>query len=554
MKKIILVFLLGLLVWGCAQIVPLSGGEKDTIPPSITISAPKNFSTHYTGNRIVLEFDEYITTKNLKQNVIVSPPLKNTPEYITKSKKVIMVLHDTLLPNTTYNINFGEGIVDFTEGNPLDSNVFVFSTGDYVDSLFVEGNIKDAFSLQPIGGVMVMAYHPLEDSVPRTHRPDYFTLTDAQGNFKIDYMKEGEYKFFALEDKNSNYLFDLPNERIAFVDSTFNPLSSDSISAMFFTEDHEKQYIKSKKAEFFGKMTIVFNRDLESYSPNSPGIFEPLRGVKWDPSTMIQEYLAADSMFLWFPKGYNDTLKLVAVDDTMIIDTLKMRLPSKEDFVKDVEKERTTFDLLVKPDIDGKTHHYFEPLTFTTNHPISSYTYDSIVFVENDDTLTLEDITLKQANTPEEQELNSMRTKLFNYKWKKDTKYQITLLPGAFNDIFGLTNDTIAIRFNTKKMEDYGNLVLQIESEQNIPFIFQLLDKQQKKILDEQTFTGNHTIQYPLMDPDEYSFRMIYDQNGNGKWDTGEYATHRQPEKVVYYPELVQVRANWDMELKWHLK
>mgnify|MGYP001050690860 CR=1 FL=1 len=540
-----------LLAWSCAQVMPITGGEKDTTPPQITESAPKNFATNYTGGRIILEFDEYIQTKGLSQNVVVSPPLKNEPEFISKTKRVVMIINDTLKPNTTYNINFGEGIQDFTENNPLDSNVFVFSTGDYVDSLSFSGVVKDAYTLQPVKDVLVMAYSNVADSVPTVERPSYFSKSDANGKFSINYMKEGDYRVFVLEDLNKNYLFDLPNEKIAFKDSSFSVLDSDTLAFKFFKEDNAPQYIKSKKAEFFGKVSVVFNRPLSNYSPGYGGSFNILKGSVPEKA-MLQEYLADDSLYLWFPQGLEDTLVLEAFDDTGIIDTLKMTLPDKNEFLEEVEKGKQKFNLKITPSTDGKTHEFFKPLSFTANHPLSKYSYDRVIFSVNGDTVELD---AEQAQTPPIEKLlletNTMRTKLFYYPWKPNTKYVITFLPESFTDIFGLTNDTLEFIFETKPIEDYGNLKLKIEPTVNSKYFYQLLIEGTTKPLDDGGFTGDTTLFYKYIKPGKYGVRLVYDTNGDGQWTTGDYEENRQPERVIYYPEPIEIRANWDMELQW---
>lgn len=550
--KLILASLsLGLLIAACAQVMPLSGGEKDTTPPKIEKSSPENFSTHFTTNKITLEFDEYIVTKGLTQNVIVSPPLKNEPEYISKSKKVTMIINDTLAPNTTYNINFGEGIQDFTENNPLDSNVFVFSTGEYVDSLYFTGVVKDAYTLEPVGDVLVMAYQNLADSVPTVERPSYFSKTNKDGVFSINYMKEGNYRVFALKDLNKNYLFDLPNESMAFSDEVYSVLNTDTLDYRFFTPDFKQQYFKTKKAEFFGKVTVVFNRDLTNYQRGYSGSFRVLNNSVTE-GEMIQEYHAADSLFLWFPQGLEDTLLLEAFDDTGIIDTLKLKLPSKEDFFEKVEKGKESFELDIDPSFENKTHHFFQDLYFSTNHPIAEYTYEKVIFSVAGDTVELDAEKARKGTLPASVGTHStLRSKPFNFAWKPETQYGITFLPGAFTDVFGLTNDTVEFKFSTKRIEDYGNLKLAIEPKDAGNYYFELLKQGAKKPVDSGSFTGDTTLFYQFIEPSKYSVRLVYDSNADGKWSTGDYSTNQQPEKVVYYPDVIDVRANWDMELEW---
>ena len=248
----------------------------------------------------------------------------------------------------------------------------------------------------------------------------------------------------------------------------------------------------------------------------------------------------------------DDTLFLEAFDDTGIIDTLKMNLPSQTDFLEDVEKGKREFELKLEPSYSSKTHVFFEPLSFTANHPLKEYSYEKVIFSVDGDTI---DIDAKKAQNPPNEQLirdvNSMRTKLFYFKWKPETRYSITFLPGSFTDIFDLSNDTLEFNFETKAVADYGNLKLKINPSVDQHYFFELLKEGSSEILETGAFQGDTTLFYKYIEPGKYGVRLVYDTNKDGIWTTGDYEEKRQPEKVIYYPEPIEIRANWDMELEW---
>ena len=213
--------------------------------PRILSAKPDNESTNMLDNKIILEFDEYVALKNANQELIVSPPLKYPVEFKMKNKKLQISWRDTLLENTTYLFQFGKGIADVNENNVLDSNIFVFSTGPYLDSFEVSGKVIDAFDLKPLEEVWVMLYDADIDSLPLTELPRYFSKTDASGNFYLKYLRPGNYKIFALSGKNGGYLYDAPGEGIAFLEgmiSATNPsdsIAKDTAYALkLFVEEH----------------------------------------------------------------------------------------------------------------------------------------------------------------------------------------------------------------------------------------------------------------------------------------------------------------------------
>ena len=211
-----------LLLCACARQGTPTGGPKDTTPPKVdTITSTRNFSTRFSGRRIELVFDEWVTLSDVGAQVVVSPTLPKRPEVKLKGKKVIVELpeEDTLRPNTTYTINFGTAVKDLHEGNPAENLRFVFSTGDYLDSLTVSGFVFDAFSGEPVDKISVMLYETRADSAVRKERPYYFARTNKTGQFSIQNVRPGNFKVAAIDDTSGDLKWDGQNERIGFPDA-----------------------------------------------------------------------------------------------------------------------------------------------------------------------------------------------------------------------------------------------------------------------------------------------------------------------------------------------
>ncbi len=223
-KRFAKLFLYGLIVSSCANVVSPSGGPVDKTPPEIILSSPENYSVFYQGQRIRIWFDEFVKLDNVTQKLLVSPPMGANPEIRLKGKSVIIEPADTFRANTTYSFFFADAIKDITENNPIPGFTFVVSTGSYVDSLSVKGKVLDAWTMKPVDLAYVMLYDDLNDSVPIKEKPIYISQTDKQGMFSIQNLRPGTYRMFALLDLNYNFLFDQPNEQVAFLDTFITPV------------------------------------------------------------------------------------------------------------------------------------------------------------------------------------------------------------------------------------------------------------------------------------------------------------------------------------------
>jgi Bacterial Ig-like domain len=203
---------------GCANIVPPEGGFRDSIPPLLVKATPLDSSRNFQGNRISFSFDEYVQVENFQQNVLVSPIQKTLPTYTSRLNTVSVRIKDTLEPNTTYTINFGEAIKDVNEGNIMKNFTYVFSTGPVIDSLSFSGNVLLAESGQPDSTLIVILHRQADDSAVIKERPRYMTKVDGKGNFVFHNLPGGTFYVYAMKDQSRMYRYN-PKDLFAFADS-----------------------------------------------------------------------------------------------------------------------------------------------------------------------------------------------------------------------------------------------------------------------------------------------------------------------------------------------
>ncbi len=513
----------------CAQIVPLTGGEKDIESPKELESTPKNGSLNFAEKEITVEFDEFIQLQNLQSQFLVSPLMEEKPEVVVKGKKLVIKLQDTLQPNTTYSLNFGEAIVDITENNPIPNYKYVFSTGNYLDSLTYSGTVVNAFDLTPKEKTFVLLYNQFEDSVPYKELPRYVSITDKEGKFSISNIANGTYKVFAISDINSNYLFDLPNEEIAFLDTAIQIETNKAGDLLYaFEEDNVQQYVVKSENKTYSKISLILNKATEDLN------IETLSDDLPDNWGIIDRNTTNDSITIWLTQRLEiDRLALVVGDSGGVIDTVTISLMSDKKF------EETTLSINTNV---SSSFHLNQPIIIRVNRPTTIQNLDSI--------LLLEDSVEVNINI---QKLDSINKNFkIDYPFKENTNYRLLIPSNAFQDYFGLSNDTLISDFKTKSISDYGTIALTVTPNFNAPYIVQLMKN--NKIVRENYAEGEKIINYEYLQPANYELKLIVDNNNDQKWTTGLYLDNRQPEKVIYYEKPITLKPNWDNEINWIIK
>ncbi len=547
---------LAALFTNCAQPGTLTGGPKDTQPPRIdSLKSTPNLSTNFTEKELRITFDEWIRLDDVFNQVVISPPQNEKPEIKLKGKTVILTLNDSLIANTTYSIFFGEAVKDITENNPARNLKYVFSTGDYIDSLEMSGTVLDAVSGQPLEDFLVMLYRSKEDSVVFKEKPIYFAKTSKNGSFKISNIGGDSYKVFGIKDENFNYLYDLENELIAYPSEDVVITDSTITKLKLFAFDEVGKFSRlAVDKKNYGKIKIGFN------APPRKVQVKPLNAAK---DLVYQQEVVNDSLFFWYDLPKGDSLSLVLENGTEIMDTLGLKLPSRSGFLAKRNTIKPQSKSAAKPATVGKKGrnnispqqgsektvaieplalHPDKPVKLEFNYPLRLLAPEKIVLVDS---------LGKEQKVNAKIDSASIRTLVIRGQWKEGKSYQIIFPPKVLSSIFPAYNDSIFVPLEIKTKEDFGSIVSTVEGlSDSSAYLIQLLDPFDF-VLEEDRVFGKETFErsYFNLNPTIYRIRVIEDSNNNGRWDAGDYAQKRLPERITLH-KLPPVKENWETEGK----
>jgi len=512
----------------CAKRGRPTGGEKDETAPILISASPDHESINFDAKKIKIYFDEYVKLKDMNKQLIISPPLKNTPDISpvgTASKLLTIKLFDTLKENTTYTLNFGNSVVDNNEGNILGGFKYVFSTGTYLDSLKISGDISDSFSRKTDNEIIVMLYEidsTFNDSIIYKEKPKYVSSTLDSTNYELTNLKEGSYLLLALKQPNNNYIFNPKQDKIGFYKDTITLPGDTSFSFSIFKEILPFKVLRGIETTQ-GHIIFGFEGDAKEIN------LKLLDEITTDYNSEVVFEKGKDTLSYWFKNIEKDSL-LFEITNQNYIDTLTVQLKSKK---KDSLILKSNFNSTLNPR---------DTFAINSNIPISKIDTSKITLF-NKDTIAV----------PFSTKLDSYKTSLYlNFKQNFQDNYSIQLLPNALSDVFGNINDTLNFKVRTKKLEDYGIISLTI-SNVNSPVIIQLITEKDELIA-SQKIASDQTLRFRNLPPKTYIARAIIDENDNGKWDTGNFLLKTHPEKVQYYDGALETRANWDVDYVFILK
>ncbi|WP_452225677.1 Ig-like domain-containing protein [Lacinutrix chionoecetis] len=515
---------IAIIIFSCANRGTPTGGEKDILPPIIVKSEPENYSTNFKGKEIRIYFNEYIKTKNLTKQLVISPPMNTQPNITplgTPSKYVTIKIFDTLQPNTTYAFNFGNSIVDNNEENPFIYYRYVFSTGDYIDSLSVKGVIKDALTFEVDDFVSVGLYEKdstYSDSLIYKKEPNYITNTlDSTTNFKIENVKAGTYMLRALRDENGDNKFQQKNEKIAFYETPV-VLPRDTAKIFELKLFAEKINYRASKPSLVSGEKIIFG--FEGDYKNTK--IELLSKVTDSFKGRYYKSEKTDSLYYYYnPKLKTDSL-IFKVTNNKVIDTFTVRLR---------DKARDTLTVTGSP---RGTIGIEKDFYVTANIPFQTINESKISIRDKDSSLV-------DFKTAYDSLKNSYALK---FNKTENNSYKIQLLPDALIDLFENSNDTLNYSVKTQNVYNYYNSRIILENA-TYPVIVQLTTKNYE-VVAEQYVEEPKPIDFNFLDPGNYYMRVIFDSNKNGKYDTGDYLNGIQPERVSYHPEEIEGLAGFD--------
>ena len=533
MKKLIHIVLSIVVISGCAKRGSPTGGPVDSIPPVLINASPKINSINFESKEIRLTFDEFIKLDNVDEQLIISPPI-NKSSYEVKplngvTKKVFLEFIDSLETETTYSINFGNSIKDNNEGNPLTFFSYTFSTGETIDSLYVRGNISDAFDKETDDYISIHLYRIdsiFNDSIIFNNRPTYISNSLDSTSYQFKNIKEGKYLILALKDIDNNYFFDPFYDKIGFIDSLITLPRDSIINFKLFKEEtsliwDKPHFINSEKIGFgyYGKLDLK-NIKIESSLPDSVNYTYTKENEK-------------DTLIFWLSKNSFDSLNFNLIEK----DTTKL-VTVKFDRAKD-----TLIDSLSISPKTANIIHLKETFKLSSNIPLKNIE-DSLITIRDIHSLIVPFTTAINDN------LDQIDIK---FEVSPSDNYRLFILPEAIKDIRGVSNDTLQYNVVSQSLEDYGNVYLDVIRNSNSKFILQMIDSNGDVIRVFKNVNQDATYNFDYVRPGKYIFRLIEDANNNDKWDTGNYLKKIKPERVYYFSNELEVRANWDLNETFNL-
>ena len=585
-------------LYSCASVGTLGGGDYDETPPKFLKGKPMPNELNASQKRITIEFDEYIKLDKPQEKIVISPPQVQQANVRASGKKVLIDLQDTLIPNTTYTIDFGDAIQDNNEGNPLENFVYTFSTGERLDTMEVAGTILNAMNLEPIKGMMVGLHADLTDSAFTSKPFDRVGRTDSRGRFTIKGVAPGEYHIFGLQENDQNYYYSQPTEMVAFDDSLVIPslelrMRQDTtwIDSLVIDTIIDRQYthylpdklilkafLNNKKDQRLAKSERTTKKDFTLYFTAPADTFPTIRGINFDEKdAFVIERLTdrIDTLKYWIKDSlifqldtlqmevtylYTDSLKeLVPRTDTLRLASREKPKSErelqkeKEDKEKEEKRRRERGDTLnVEPKIEFLSVDIYAPssvdvydyLTLTFPEPVASLDSTAFHLLQKVDTLW--------QDVPFELQPDSLSIRVFNIyaDWKPGESYSLQVDSAAVFGIYGRFIDKQKKDFSVKTLDSYGQVFFNISGAEEGDFV-ELLDTKDAVVRTENVVNGRADFYY--LTPGKYAARLVRDVNHNGKWGTGDYAQHLQPEEVFYYPQMIEFKANFDVLQDWDL-
>ena len=572
MKKYLYILIASLTLAGCANrgIGP-QGGPKDTIPPLPLKSEPENGSVNFQCDHIEVTFNEYLQLDNISSNLLMSPPQQTPPEVKARGKKLMVHFVDSLRDSTTYTLDFGAAVCDFTEKNPLRGYTYAFSTGDIIDTLEVHGKLYNAENLNPLPGILVGIHSNHDDSAFTSEPFLRIARTDSTGTWRIGNMREGTYRLYALDDVSRDYRFNI-GEGLAFADEMVSPavpdtavndtLKENELLLMFFREQRQRLYLQRTLRDEQHRIRLLF-----SASPDSLPSVRALRPSERDSSLSDSSWIDPTPYMLLQASAYGDTLDYWLTDSLAIgqdsiflearyrrtdsvyqyewyTDTLRAvwRAPRLSAKAREAqERQRRNRRLELKSNAK-QAFELYDTLALFSATPFSSIQMDSIHLYEREDTvLTPVAFTMKLPDSV------AMSVRLIA-TLQAGKNYELRVDSGAVTDIYGVANFAYTFKLNMKTPEDYSTLRVRLT-----PFDsrlrVQVLNSKDQVVRDLPAAAEGAFFQY--LKPDTYYLRCYMDIDGNGQWTTGSWDEKRQPEPVYYYPQKMQTKSNWDFEEDW---
>jgi hypothetical protein len=515
----------------CALQQPPTGGKKDIIPPKLIKSIPENKSLNFVGNEIILVFDEYVDIDPLiKQQLIITPGIEDY-NYKPIKKGIRITLNKPLKPNTTYTFNFRKAIKDLNEKNPAQNLKLVFSTGNYIDSLKINGNALYAENNKPLIDGIVSLYKVNDTLDIFKHKPLYFTRTDSAGRYVFENLQKGIYKVYALTDNNNNLTYQERSEKIGFTDTDIllQDSSRSAINILLSKIDQTAPLISGRGVEE-NYTTLEFNEGLKT-----------VKAIFLNPSDSIPYHQSNEKTVLFYNtihKFDSIPVRIIAEDSSKNILDKEIKIKftaSKKEKSEKNKSDKIKFETKVYPDKGEKILKDFK-VKIVFNKPIKSLNYQTVNILSD----TIRKIDLLKEDTS----WNIYHTEFtIQKKVNFSNKLRLQMPKGAFISIENDSSANIKNDYSLKNEEDYGIISGSINMQTPENFIIQLVTTDYKLVAEKVNIMN---YKFDFIEPGQYLVKVIIDKNKNGVWDNGNLKQKILPEKV-YILGPITMKQNFEM-------
>lgn len=537
MKRFFLLFIIGILIQSCARVGSPVGGSKDTLAPKFLSS---NIDTTRVNvprdiKELRIDFDEYITLKDVSKNLIISPPIKNIKRILPSNianKYLLIQWTDTLQANTTYNFNFGNSIADNSESNVLRYFNFAFSTGEKLDDLYISGEIKDALALkkQNTGdNKLVVGLYQVKDTINYKQKPYYITKVDDDGYYELNYLSPGKYRIIAYEDENENSIYDPGKEKVAFQKEAVEVSKSVSgLNLKLYPSKKVLKYAEMKETPGGILMTFQGNpTDVKVLSLN-----DKIKDLK------VTHRPKSDSVKIWFD----------AVKDNVgqtVTENLKFSYDAdqKKDTVSVFYKYNTKNAMDISSDNGGSQLPPKTDFKISSNYVINAINPEK--WTLKADSLTTQEFTARIS------EVNPYQI-VISSNFIAGKKYQLTIPKETVSSYYTKNPQSKRFDFEADKIENYGSLTFNLQNAPASSYWLQLLDSSEKPVY--QKYTKGNSVKFDILKPGEYIVRILVDNNENKYWDEADFQNEIFAEDSYIYYKVAIVRPLWDSIEDWNLK
>jgi hypothetical protein len=520
--------LLTAFIYGCASMRSPEGGPIDRTPPKVLKMEPKDLTTNFNSQKIVITFDEYFKIVNEVKEFSVSPEQERAPVLKVDGKKLEITFQDSLEKNTTYTLNFGKAVADINESNALKNLTYAFSTGPLLDSLSISGKVSNLLTGKPEIDATVFIIPISRDSIFGKKKAPISTSTDSSGLYSLKNLKKDTYRIYALKETAGDKIYQQRTDEIGFIkDSIELTKNITNLDIGVFKELAQDFRIVDRKFNSDGSMSMIFNQQLVK-----PEI-TILDQKSIDESKLVRFNKTKDSLSIWLQDLTFDSVNVEIKAAGKPLDTVTFKRDQKDTYIRSLQ---------ISDNLDVGALNPYRPYKILFNLPIEKVDLSKIKLTED---------SIPRTNFTFVKDTINLLAYNFKYPWRKKASYVITLGEGAVSGIFAVKNKEFKKSFKLISTDEYGSFVLKVEiPDTTKTYVLEILNDQ-KAVIATEVITKNRSIKFANYKVATYFTRIIYDENKNGKWDTGNLALRTQPELTFNNPQEIVLKANWEQVFTW---